>query len=88
MGDLFYIKQYGNTFTRRKMSNKDTRVCARALPCYYAITYHLSYVLLSTLLIILAHGHNVPQTAGYVKQRREYGLMYFMRRQRLYHIVD
>lgn len=35
-GGLFYIKQYGNTPTRRKMSNKDTR----ALPCYYAITYH------------------------------------------------
>ena len=36
MGGLFYIKQYGNTPTGRKMSNKDTR----ALPCYYAITYH------------------------------------------------
>lgn len=35
-GGLFYIKQYGNTPTGRKMSNKDTR----ALPCYYAITYH------------------------------------------------
>jgi len=78
--DLFYIKQYGNTFTRRKMSNKDIRVCARTLPRYYALTYHLSYVLLSTLLVTLAHRHNVLQTAGYVKQRREYGLMYFMRR--------
>lgn len=35
-GGLFYIKQYGNTPTGRKMSNKDTR----AQPCYYAITYH------------------------------------------------
>lgn len=37
MGGLFYIKQYGNIEDGgRKMSNKDTR----ALPCYYAITYH------------------------------------------------
>jgi len=36
-GGLFYIKQYGNTSTGRKMSNKDT---PGSLPCYYAITYH------------------------------------------------
>lgn len=32
---LFYIKQYGNTWSARKMSNKDIP----SLACYYAITY-------------------------------------------------
>lgn len=66
VGSLFYIKQYGNTPTGRKMSNKNTR----ALPCYYAITYH-PFQLLSTLSYSCARARalRIPRTAGYVKQR-------------------
>lgn len=80
MGGLFYIKQYGNTPTGRKMSNKDTR----ALPCYYAITYHPflcpPFNPPRNPCLSGAGTTYIPRTAGYVKQRREYGLMYFMGR--------
>lgn len=80
MGGLFYIKQYGNTPTGRKMSNKDTR----ALPCYYAITYHPflrpPFNPPRNPYLSGAGTTYIPRTAGYVKQRREYGLMYFMER--------
>lgn len=80
MGGLFYIKQYGNKPTGRKMSNKNTR----ALPCYYAITYHPflrpPFNPLHTTHSSHAGTTYIPRTVGYVKQRREYGLMYFMGR--------
>lgn len=75
MSGLFYIKQYGNTPTGRKMSNKDTR----ALPCYYAITYH-PFLRPPFNPPSRAGTTYIPRTVGYVKQRREYGLMYFMGR--------
>jgi len=64
-GGLFYIKQYGNTPTGRKMSNKDTR----ALPCYYAITYHPFLRLPFNPLRPTVRALCILRTVGYIKQR-------------------
>lgn len=63
-GGLFYIKQYGNTPTGRKMSNKDTR----ALPCYYAITYHPFLRPPFNPLRTVVRALCILRTVGYIKQ--------------------